>query len=96
MNVHIITNRPVSAGTLTRTAALGLALTNQLLSAAGKSVLPIDNAQLEQMISTGFTVGAALAAWWKNNSFTKAALKADETLALERTETAESEAVHHE
>ena len=49
MNSHIITNRTVSAGTLTRTAALGLALTNQLLSAAGKSVLPIDNAQLEQI-----------------------------------------------
>ena len=52
MNAHIITNRTVSAGTLTRTAALGLALTNQLLSAAGKSVLPIDNARLEQMICT--------------------------------------------
>ena len=81
MNAHIITNRTVSAGTLTRTAALGLALTNQLLSAAGKSVLPIDNAQLEQMISTGFTVGAALAAWWKNNSFTAAAVAADSYLA---------------
>ena len=46
MNAHIITNRTVSAGTLTRTAALGLALTNQLLSAAGKPLLPIDNAQL--------------------------------------------------
>ena len=88
--------KKISAGTLTRTAALGLALTNQLLSVAGKPLLPIDNAQLEQMISTGFTVGAALAAWWKNNSFTKAALKADETLALERMETAESEAVSHE
>ena len=32
MNAHIITNRTVSAGTLTRTAALGLALTNQLRS----------------------------------------------------------------
>ena len=81
MNAHIITNRTVSAGTLTRTAALGLALTNQLLSAAGKSVLPIDNAQLEQMISTGFTVGAALAAWWKNNSFTAAAVAADGYMA---------------
>ena len=30
------------------------------------------------------------------NVLLKAALKADETLALERTETAESEAVHHE
>ncbi len=53
MNAHIITNRTVSAGTLTRTAALGLALTNQLLSAAGKPLLPIDNAQLEQMILPG-------------------------------------------
>lgn len=78
MNAHIITNRTVSAGTLARTAALGLALTNQLFSAAGKSVLPIDNAQLEQMISAGFTVGAALAAWWKNNSFTPEAIEADD------------------
>ena len=89
MNAHIITNptnptnptnRTVSAGTLTRTAVLGLALTNQLLSAAGKPLLPIDNAQLEQMISTGFTVGAALAAWWKNNSFTAAAIEGDKRM----------------
>ena len=73
--------KKISAGTLTRTAALGLALTNQLLSAAGKPLLPIDNAQLEQLISTGFTVGAALAAWWKNNSFTAAAIEADDFMA---------------
>lgn len=48
MNAHIITNRTVSVGTITRTAALGLALTNQLLSAAGKPLLPIDNAQLNR------------------------------------------------
>ena len=84
MNAHIITNptnRTVSVGTITRTAVLGLALANQLLSAAGKPVLPIDNAQLEQMISTGFTVGAALAAWWNNNSFTKEAIEADNFMA---------------
>ena len=52
--------KKISAGTLTRTAVLGLALANQLLSAAGKPLLPIDTAQLEQLISTGFTVGAAL------------------------------------
>lgn len=73
--------KKISAGTLIRTAALGLALANQLLSAAGKPLLPIDNAQLEQMISTGFTVGAALAAWWKNNSFTAAAVAADSYMA---------------
>ena len=73
--------KKISAGTLTRTAVLGLALANQLLSAAGKPLLPIDNAQLEQMISTGFTVGAALAAWWKNNSFTSEAIEADAFMA---------------
>lgn len=73
--------KKISAGTLTRTAVLGLALANQLLSAAGKSVLPINNAQLEQMISTGLTVGAALAAWWNNNSFTSEAIEADDFMA---------------
>ena len=84
MNAHIITNptnRTVSVGTITRTAVLGLAQANQLLSAMGKPVLPIDNAQLEQMISTGFTVGAALTAWWKNNSFTPEAIEADDFMA---------------
>ena len=70
--------KKISAGTLTRTAVLGLALANQLLSAAGKPLLPIESTQLEQMISTGFTVGAALAAWWKNNSFTPEAIEADD------------------
>ena len=73
--------KKISAGTLTRTAVLGLALTNQLLSAASKPLLPIDNAQLEQMVSAGFTVGAALAAWWKNNSFTSEAIEADNFMA---------------
>ena len=72
--------KKISTGTLTRTAVLGLALANQLLSAAGKPLLPIDNAQLEQMISTGFTVGAALAAWWKNNSFTAADIEGDKRM----------------
>jgi len=73
--------KKISAGTLTRTAVLGLALANQLLSAAGKPLLPIESTQLEQMISAGFTVGAALAAWWKNNSFTAAAIEADDFMA---------------
>ena len=40
------------------TAALALALTNQLLSCTGHSVLPIESEQLEQLVSTGITVAA--------------------------------------
>ena len=45
-------------------------------------------------VSTVVAVAASLAAWLKHNSFTKAALKAEETLALARTVTAESEGCH--
>ena len=80
MNAHITTNttRTVSAGTIARTACLLLALTNQILSACGKPVLPIESAQLEQAITAGCTTVAALVNWWYNNSFTQAALAADE------------------
>ena len=67
----------ISAATLARTAVLLLALTNQVLSAMGKPVLPIESAQLEQLISTGFTTVSALVNWWYNNSFTKEAIQAD-------------------
>ena len=78
MNAHITTNRTVSTATLARTAVLALALINQILSALGKPLLPIDSAQLEQLISTGFTTVSALVNWWFNNSFTQAALAGDE------------------
>ena len=79
MNAHITnTNRNVSAGTVARTAVLLLALTNQILSACGKPVLPIESATVEQLVTAGITTVAALVAWWQNNSFTQAALAADE------------------
>ena len=77
MNAHITTNRTVSAATIARTAVLALALINQILSAAGKPLLPIDSTPLEQLISTGFTTVSALVNWWFNNSFTKEAIQAD-------------------
>lgn len=76
---NTMNNNHISAGTIARTAALALALTNQILSAAGKPVIPIDNAQLEQFITTGFTVGASIVNWWYNQSFTQAAIEGDKT-----------------
>ena len=70
----------IKVATMTRTAVLILALANQILSATGHSPIPVDDAQLEQLISTGMTVGAAVWVWWKNNSFTKEAIAADNYL----------------
>ena len=55
----------ISIGTIARTACLALALTNQILSATGHAVLPIEDSQLEALITSGLTVAASLAAWWK-------------------------------
>lgn len=79
MNAKTYTAPTISAGTITRTAVLLLALTNQILSACGKPVLPIESATVEQLVTAGITTVAALIAWWKNNSFTIAALEADKT-----------------
>lgn len=70
----------IKVATVTRTAVLILALANQILSATGHSPIPVDDAQLEQLISTGMTVVAAIWAWWENNSFTKEAIAADNYL----------------
>lgn len=74
-------NLHISAGTVARTLILILAIVNQILSACGKSPLPIESETLEQLVTAGFTTIAALIAWWKNNSFTTNALKADALLA---------------
>lgn len=77
MNEHTYNAPTISAGTIARTACLLLALTNQLLSACGKPVLPIESQTVEQLVTAGITTVAALVAWWENNSFTTAAIQAD-------------------
>ena len=73
-------NTNIPAGTIARTICLALALTNQVLSATGHAVLPIEDAQVETLVTTGLTVAASVAAWWKNNSFTPKAIQADNFL----------------
>ena len=79
-------NNKISAGTIARTACLLLALTNQILSACGKPVLPIEIATVEQLVTAGITTVAALVAWWQNNSFTAAAIQADKYLENKKSQ----------
>jgi SPP1 family holin len=76
MNAHTYNAPTISAGTIARTACLLLALTNQVL---GKPMLPIESQTVEQLVTAGITTVAALISWWNNNSFTSAAIQADQT-----------------
>ena len=70
----------VSTGTITRSIILALALINQILTVSGHSPIPIEDEAVTELIATTATIAAALVAWWKNNSFTSAAIQADEVM----------------
>ena len=72
--------RKIEKGTIVRTVVLAVALVNQGLTISGRNPLPFTNEEVGQGVSMILTVGASLWAWWKNNSFTQAAIAADERL----------------
>lgn len=81
----------VSKATIIRTICLVIAIVNIILEMRGYSIIPIDNELVTEAVSVVFLIGSAVASWWKNNSFTENALKADEVLkALNNGEVAEA------
>lgn len=71
----------IKQDTIIRTVVLFVALLNQFLTMKGMSPLPFEEDEITEMLSYLFTAVAALWSWWKNNSFTKNAIEADEVLA---------------
>lgn len=63
-----------------RTLVLVLALVNQVLVALGKSPIPINDAMIETLISTGWTIISAGLSWWYNSNITQEAIIAQEYL----------------
>lgn len=76
----IIKNKKVSAETVIRTIVLAVTLVNSILTAAGKNPLPFAEDELYAVLSSLATIIASVWAWWKNNSFTREAIEADEVL----------------
>nr|DAM77732.1 MAG TPA: holin [Caudoviricetes sp.] len=76
----------VSKETIVRTVVLFVALLNTVLNACGKNPLPFSDDEVYTGVSAVVATVAAVWAWWKNNSFTAAAVKADEVLKIEKAE----------
>jgi SPP1 family holin len=68
----------VSNETIIRTVLLVLSLINSILTALNKNPLPFSEDEAYAVISTIVTAVVSIWAWWKNNSFTKGAIAADE------------------
>lgn len=75
----------IKASTIARTVVLFIALANQVMITFGWSPIDVDEESVYTLISTAVTLVSAVWAWWENNSFTQAALKADEVLKEERS-----------
>jgi SPP1 family holin len=71
----------IKIDTIVRTIVLIIALANQALAIAGKEMFPVTEDQVYQIVTLIATIGASVWAWWKNNSFTKNAIEADNYLS---------------
>ena len=70
----------IKADTIARTIVLGVALLNQIPAILGKGTIEIAENDIYQLCMLAATIGSAAWSWWKNNSFTSEAIKADEAL----------------
>ena len=71
-------NKTIKKETIIRTIVLIIALINSILTMCNINPLPFSDEQIYQGASAIVTIAATLWAWWKNNSFTKEAIEADE------------------
>lgn len=71
----------VKTDTIIRTIVLIIALLNQGLAIFGKEEFPITEDLVYQVVTLIATIGSAVWAWWKNNSFTAKAIEADKFLS---------------
>jgi SPP1 family holin len=70
----------VSKATLIRTICLVVALINQILTSTGHTVLPFSDDDINEIVTLIFTAAVSVWTWWKNNSFTANAIRADDFL----------------
>lgn len=75
--MEVKVKQEIKPDTIVRTICLALACINHLLTINGKSPLPISDDQVQVVVSYVLMLAASLWAWWKNNSFSQAALAGD-------------------
>lgn len=70
----------ISKGTIVRTVMLVIVLINLVLKHFGIDVINVSESEILTFVEALLEVGTIIVAFWKNNSFTDKAIKADEFL----------------
>lgn len=70
----------VSKSTIVRTILLLLVIVNFVLEKCGVDVIPTDEYKIAMIVETLIEIAVIVVNFWKNNSYSKNAIKADEFL----------------
>ena len=70
----------ITKSTIVRTILVALVIINFVLEKCGIDVIPADEYTVLRVVETVIEIGVIIVAWWKNNSFSPNAIKADEFL----------------
>lgn len=70
----------ITKGTIVRTIMLGVVLLNLILKHFGIDAINVSESEILTFVEAIIEVGVILISFWKNNSFTQNAIKADEFL----------------
>ncbi|BBF45442.1 phage holin [Lachnospiraceae bacterium KM106-2] len=68
----------ITKGTIVRTILLVIVLINIILKNTGNPIIQVDEGTVGSLVETIVEIICIAVAWWKNNSFTQNAIKADE------------------
>lgn len=70
----------ISKGTIVRTILLLIAIINMGLQHFGIDVIKVDESEIASMVEYIIEIAIIVVGFWKNNSYTQKAIKADELL----------------
>ena len=70
----------ISKGTIVRTISLVIVLINIVLKKFGVDLINVSESEILTAVEMLIEIAVIVVAWWKNNSYSKRAIQADEYL----------------
>ena len=80
------TDMKISKGTIVRTIMLIIVLVNMILQHFGLDIINVEESQIASLVEILIELAVIIVSFWKNNSFTKKAIEADNFLKKLRGE----------
>ena len=81
----------ISKSTIIRTILVAIVIINFVLEKLGVDLIPADESVIAMIVETVIEIAVLVVGFWKNNSFSQAAIRADEFLKELRSDEAEWE-----